>query len=139
MSGHRSTRDIKRWIQAEEPPAPAATAEVSAEALLADLESSGVVTVADPPDSVRRAYRQAMNRAITERLVPEGSVLRHTGRDQGDLVIRLVDRVEAPPRPEPLPATPYHAHFGAVMKWYEHCVTRRACWTSRLKRGAVRC
>ena len=42
--------------------------------------------------------------AITEGLVPDGYGLRHTGRDHGDLVIRLIRLQDEPPRPQPLPA-----------------------------------
>jgi hypothetical protein len=33
-----------------------------------------------------------IHRLITEHLIPEGFVLRHTGRNHGDLTIRLVRR-----------------------------------------------
>ena len=56
------------------------------------------LTVPDPVPALRSAYRQAIWRVINERLAPEGLVLRHTGRDRGDLVIQLVVVDEAPAR-----------------------------------------
>lgn len=82
-------------------PAP----DVTPESLLADLASNeGTVTVPDPPGVSRGAYRSAMSRAVTEGLMPEGFGLRHSGRDRGDLVIRLVRLTNEPGRPEPLPS-----------------------------------
>lgn len=61
-----------------------------AEDLLARLDQGGgVVRVERPRESVRAAYRRAIHAVITGHLVPEGMLLRHTGRDHGDLVIRL--------------------------------------------------
>lgn len=79
---------------------------VTAQSLLAELQSDGPVTVPDPPAAVRAVYRRAINRAITEGLVPDGYGLRHTGRDRGDLVIRLARLEDAPPRPQTLPPIP---------------------------------
>jgi hypothetical protein len=72
---------------------------VTAESLLAELSGTdGVLTVPDPPLRVRAAYRSAINRAITDGLVPHGCGLRHTGRDGGDLVIRFVSLEDEPAR-----------------------------------------
>jgi hypothetical protein len=80
---------------------------VTPQSLLTDLAShGGVLTVPDPSSTIRAAYRSAISCAITEGLVPEGRGLRHTGRDRGDLVIRLVRLAEEPGRPEPLAAIP---------------------------------
>jgi hypothetical protein len=54
--------------------------------------------VPDPAPPLRAAYRQTIWRAINERFAPEGFVLRHAGRDHGDLVIRLVAVGDAPAR-----------------------------------------
>jgi hypothetical protein len=73
-----------------------------AEELLAELTSGdGLVTVASPSQGQRARYRRAIHRLIAEHRVPEGFVLRHTGRDHGDLTIRLVgqddERNKEPP------------------------------------------
>ena len=61
-----------------------------AEDLLARLDQGGgIARVERPRESVRAAYRRAIHAVIAGQLVPEGMLLRHTGRDHGDLVIRL--------------------------------------------------
>ena len=47
--------------------------------------------ITDPDDEVRASYRRCIHAAKQRKLVPEGTVLRHTGRAAGDLVIRLLD------------------------------------------------
>ena len=85
------------------PPGPAP--DVTPESLLAELGSTGgTLTVPDPEGSIRGAYRSAMSLAVTAGLVPEGYGLRHTGRDRGDLIIRLVRLADELRRPEALPA-----------------------------------
>ena len=80
---------------------------VTAKSLLAELASGGgVLTVQDPPGTVRAAYRRAISRAITDSLVPDGYGLRHAGRDRGDLVVSLVSVRGEPAQSEPLPAIP---------------------------------
>jgi hypothetical protein len=80
---------------------------VTPQSLLADLATrEGMLTIADPSGTVRAAYRSAISRAITESLVPQGCGLRHTGRDRGDLVIRLVRLADEPGRAEPLAPIP---------------------------------
>jgi hypothetical protein len=87
-------------------PAPERTepaVSVSPQSLIDDLQADGTMTLADPPASTRAAYRSAISRAITEGLVPDGYALRHSGRDGGDLVIRLVVASELPVPAEKLP------------------------------------
>lgn len=80
---------------------------VTPQSLLADLASDdGVLVLADPSSTVRAAYRSAISRAITEGHVPQGCGLRHTGRDRGDLVIRLVRLADEPGHAEPLASIP---------------------------------
>lgn len=74
-----------------------------ASGLLAELASAGGhVTVESPSEKQRARYRRAIHRLITEHRIPNGFVLRHTGRDHGDLAIRLL-REEDNPRPQPPP------------------------------------
>ncbi len=72
---------------------------------------SGEIHIPDPNERVRASYRRAIHAAKERRLVPEGFQLWHTGRDRGDMTIRLLrrhgqvqgqphDSVQ-PPQPEP--------------------------------------
>jgi len=97
---------VRPGASAAAAPSAAWASPVTAQSLLAELQSGGPVTVPDPPGAVRAAYRRAISRAITEGLVPDGYGLRHTGRDRGDLVIRLAPLEDAPPRRQPLPPIP---------------------------------
>jgi hypothetical protein len=76
---------------------------VSPRSLIDQLQADGIVTLTDPTAFTRAAYRSAISRAITEGLVPDGYALRHSGRDRGDLVIRLVVASELPVPAEKLP------------------------------------
>lgn len=78
-----------------------ATFDVNAEDLIARLLAHDeMLTIDDPQPEVRAAYRRAISRAIADGLVPAGSALRHTGRDRGNLVIRLIPEEDSPERPE---------------------------------------
>lgn len=91
------------------------TFSVSPTDLVAELQSSeGVLTVPDPALEVRAGYRRAISRAITDGLVPDGYVLRHKGRDRGDLVVRLLSRDEAAPVREQLPLIPVPESLGGA-------------------------
>lgn len=91
-------------------------AEVAPADLLAALESEdGVLTVSDPAPAVRASYRRAISRLTVEGAVPDGYVLHHTGRDRGDLVIRLLPREDDAtrkdrPAPVPIPDSLASAH-----------------------------
>jgi hypothetical protein len=52
-------------------------------------QEGGTIRVPDPDDDTRRQYRSALSIAKRRRLVPRGYHLLHTGRDAGDLIIRL--------------------------------------------------
>ncbi|MGD1255350.1 hypothetical protein ACKUT9_14000 [Mycobacterium seoulense] len=89
--------------------AKSATTEIGAKTddsvgnLLAELTSGdGQVIVASPSEPQRARYRRAIRRLITGHQIPEGFVLRHTGRSHGDLTIRLVREADQP-RSEPAP------------------------------------
>jgi hypothetical protein len=85
---------------------------VSATGLIQALYAAGgVLRVADPDDAGRRAYRRAIHAAKASGAVPEGSRLRHSGRDRGDMVIRLVKLPDAsrPAKPQPVPVPVVHA------------------------------
>lgn len=49
------------------------------------------ITIASPDEAARAEYRRTIHAVKQHDLVPEGYVLRHTGRNGGDLVIRLLD------------------------------------------------
>ncbi|MEW2426547.1 hypothetical protein AB0877_00895 [Micromonospora sp. NPDC047644] len=61
-----------------------------ATALIERLQTDGgTVVVSDPDTDTRASYRRAIHAAKQHKLVPVGYDLRHTGRNTGDLVIRL--------------------------------------------------
>jgi hypothetical protein len=89
---------------------------VDANGLIAQLQTAdGALTISDPPTEIRASYRRAISAAIVQGAVPAGMLLRHTGRDRGDLVIRLVP-VEGsaarhvPPAPVPVPDGLHNPH-----------------------------
>lgn len=89
------------------------TGDFAAE-LLAQLTSGdGHLTMTSPSERQRAMYRRAIHFLITGHHIPEGFVLRHTGRDRGDLTIRLQPEDEAP-RPQPRPAVTVPQSAGAV-------------------------
>lgn len=117
----RSKSD-RRPAQARE---PIGAFSVSPDDLVAALQAKdGVLTVADPTVGVRAAYRSAISRAVTGGLVPDGYVLRHKGRDHGDLVIRLLPHDQAEPIREHLDpiAVPesLHGAHSAVRELRDH-------------------
>lgn len=74
--------------------------------VLAELRSGdGQLTVESPTVRERAQYRRAIHHLITAHQVPEGFVLRHAGRDRGDLVIRLICEADEP-RSAPTPQVP---------------------------------
>ena len=71
---------------------PAAQPSVIQEAtvLIERLKTGGgTVVVSDPDADTRASYRRAIHAAKEHKLVPDGHDLRHTGRNTGDLVVRL--------------------------------------------------
>ena len=73
-------------------------ARMAGEELIRALEGAGgTLRVPNPSGSVRHACRSAIHDALERHLVPAGHRLRHTGRDKGDLVIRLVSEADAMP------------------------------------------
>lgn len=84
-----------------------AAVELSPVNLVAELQvGDGVITIPDPAPDTRASYRRAISKAISHGAVPEGYLLRHKGRDHGDLVIRLISRDEAGQSAEKLPPVP---------------------------------
>jgi hypothetical protein len=71
--------------------APALTAE---DLIARVQDAGGTLQVPDPDDRTRAQYRRALHAAKQRGLVPEGFHVLHTGRDQGDLVIRLESDAE---------------------------------------------
>ncbi len=62
-----------------------------AKKLIERLKAERTVTITDPDTSTRARYRRALNACKTHGLVPAGQELRFTGRDSGDIVVKLVD------------------------------------------------
>ena len=83
--------------------------------LIPQLQSArGLLNVDNPSEDLRAAYRRAISAAITSGSVPRGYMLRHTGRDRGDLTIRLVAAADVQPQSPRLSAMP-HAERGAAL------------------------
>lgn len=83
---------------------------ISGEDLIQRLvDAGGSLHIPDPEPAVRAAWRRAIHAAANGGNLPEGKRLWHTGRDKGDLVVRLVARraleakaqQKAPPIPVP--------------------------------------
>jgi hypothetical protein len=80
--------------------------QITAAGLICALEAGGgILRVTDPADRVWRAYRRAIHAARASDAVPQDKRLKLRGRDQGELVIRLVPAADGVPRtaPEPIP------------------------------------
>jgi hypothetical protein len=93
--------------------------------------AGGEVFIADPTERVRAQYRRAIHGAKEGRLVPEGLQLWHTGRDHGDMVIRLLKRHGQPPRivqpsMPPTPPTPPTPHRATQVQVAERQAKRQA-------------
>ncbi len=72
---------------------------MTSDELIDQLNSAdGEIYIADPTERVRSQYRRAIHGAKERGLVPEGLQLWHTGRDRGDMVIRLLKRHARPPK-----------------------------------------
>jgi hypothetical protein len=54
--------------------------------------SHGTLRIEKPSQNTRSEYRRAIAAAKRRGLVPAGSLLLHTGRDDGDLIVRLVEK-----------------------------------------------
>lgn len=85
--------------------------------LIDQLNSAGgEIYIADPSERVRAQYRRAIHGAKERALVPEGFQLWHTGRDRGDMVIRLLKRHTKPPRVVPPVRAPETARVPVIEK-----------------------
>lgn len=83
--------------------------------LVARLRAEGgEITLVNPGRSERHRWRRAIHDATSRRLAPIGQRITHTGRDKGDLVIRLVPiqerEVRLRPAPIPVPQRLGRAH-----------------------------
>ncbi len=54
-------------------------------------EQGGTVTIESPDEETRALYRRLVHAAKQHHLVPAGFHLKHTGRNSGDLIVRLSD------------------------------------------------
>ncbi|KPM56415.1 hypothetical protein ACG83_00120 [Frankia sp. R43] len=55
----------------------------------------GTLRLEHPDEDTRARYRRAIDAAKRRKLIPDGFHLMHTGRDRGDLIIRLSDDAKA--------------------------------------------
>ncbi len=90
---------------------------MTSDELIDQLNSAdGEIYIADPSERVRSQYRRAIYDAKERGLVPEGLQLWHTGRDRGDMVIRLLKRHTRPPRVAPRVQAPEKARVSVIEK-----------------------
>ena len=90
---------------------------VTSDELIDQLNSAdGEIYIADPNERVRSQYRRAIHGAKERGLVPEGFQLWHTGRDRGDMVIRLLKRHTRSPRVVPPVRVPEKARVSVTEK-----------------------
>ncbi|WP_280473608.1 hypothetical protein [Nocardia asiatica] len=68
----------------------------NAELLISRLgtSSDGTVRITKPDEKARAAYRGAVDAARQGGLVPDGQMLRYTGRSDGDIIVRLLNADE---------------------------------------------
>lgn len=88
---------------ADNPRSPGAHSDadtLAAEILDRLMSGEKKLVLAAPSEPQRARYRRALHRLLNSGQIPEGFALKHTGRDRGDLAIRLVHELEEP-RPEP--------------------------------------
>lgn len=86
--------------------------EITGAAILEELTSSGgSLTIPNPSESIRASYRRALFDLQQESL-PDGHRVRFTGRNRGDLVIKLViaPRENTPLNKLPVPTAPDSQH-----------------------------
>jgi len=68
-------------------------AAARARELIERLRAEGTVEIENPDAETRAAHRRAIHAAKVLGLVPDGYHLLHTGRNRGDLIMRLADNV----------------------------------------------
>ncbi len=88
---------------------------ISGQDLVKSLQTGGgEIRIADPVPRERAAWRRAIFQAIDSRLLPWATCLRFSGRDKGEMVIRLLPAAEGeapgPPPKVPVPGTLRRLH-----------------------------
>lgn len=100
----RHPEEVEQEVQrAARDPETAKTAPTDGAELIHRLSAAGgTLTVQDPGVMTRGRWTKAFYQALHHNHVPTGHKLRLTGRERGDLKLRLVDLAqEAPPPPPP--------------------------------------
>ncbi|MBB6546867.1 hypothetical protein [Nonomuraea rubra] len=72
-------------------PGPPSPHVLAAELIKRLQDEGGTLHVRDPDEATRALHRRALDAAKRQGLIPEGFRLLHTGRDRGDLILRLED------------------------------------------------
>lgn len=96
--GHHPDKPQARPV--EEPPTPPTPRlpdykdRLAAELIERLRREGGTIRVPEPDEETRRQYRSTINLAKRRGHVPDGFHLLHTGRDMGDLIIRLESDAE---------------------------------------------
>lgn len=73
-------------------PAPSkneSSVQKEARALIKRLQHEGTITIEDPAEPTRARYRRVLHACRAHHLTPDGHQLLFTGRDSGDIIIRL--------------------------------------------------
>ena len=74
------------------------------------VAENGQITIVGPDRAERHRWRRAIHQATSEHLAPAGQRITHSGRDNGDLVIRLEPL--DPPKPPKPPLVPVPERLG---------------------------
>jgi hypothetical protein len=116
----RSSSTCRPWLPSTCPIRRSETSFVSTSDLacqiLEGLQAGDGYLVIQAPDREQRAcYRRAIHYLITTHQVPDGFSLRHTGRDRGDLIIRLTALPEKGKPVEPPARVPVPDSINEVM------------------------
>ena len=86
---HKSSTKAASGGRGRQPAAQRSVMQQAAVLIQRLKAGGGIVVVSDPDADTRASIRRAIHAAKQHKLVPDGHDLRHTGRNTGDLVVRL--------------------------------------------------
>lgn len=112
---YRTRPEPRRSVSSAKRQRKSRAVTISPSDLIAEVEAAGgTLVIPEPTPERRAAYRSAISLAISSGLVPAGHALRHTGRDKGDLVLRLAPRAEDARRKEQLAPVPLPSSLDTI-------------------------
>ncbi len=105
-------------------------------------DEGGVLRIATPSPAERARWRRTIHAAITQGGLAPGTRLRHTGRDRGDLIIRLVeDTGDIEPRKPETPKVPVPTRLPArphpVVAATREAATSTSGWVDTRRKAGV--